>query len=340
MKSQWKRVPVLVWLVLLAWPVLWTGCSGGSSPGSSSTNAGRAGATAPGRPRIALVMKSLANEFFLTMENGARKHQQAHAQQYELLANGIKDELDVARQIDLVEQMIGQKVDAIVIAPADSKALVAVCKKALDAGIVVVNIDNKFDDAVLKDQKITLPFVGPDNRKGAKRVGDYLAKRLKTGDKVAVIEGAPNAFNGIQRKLGFEDAMNEAGLKIVSSQSGYWETDKANQVVAALITEHPDLKAVLCANDSMALGAVAALRAASKAGQVLVVGYDNISAVQQLLKEGRILATADQHADRLAVFGIEYALDMVQKKSTPTDRETPVDLITAESSGPQTAQAR
>ncbi len=78
----------------------------------------------PHKPRIALVMKSLANEFFLTMENGARTHQKAHADEYDLLANGIKDELDVSRQIDLVEQMIAQQVDAIVIAPADSKALI------------------------------------------------------------------------------------------------------------------------------------------------------------------------------------------------------------------------
>ena len=146
---------------------------------------------------------------------------------------------------------------------------------------------------------------------------------------MAIIEGAPNAFNGQQRKLGFEDAMKAAGMNIVSSQSGYWETDKANQVVAAMITEHPDLKAMLCANDSMALGAVAALRAAGKLGQVLVVGYDNIAAVQQLLKEGKVLATADQHADQLAVFGIEYALEMLKTKATPADRETPVDLVTA-----------
>ena len=106
-------------------------------------------------------MKSLANEFFLTMENGARAHQRAHADQYDLFANGIKDELDVARQIDLVEQMIAQRVDAIVIAPADSKALVAVCKKAMDAGIGVVNIDNKFDTAVLADKQIEDPFCRP-----------------------------------------------------------------------------------------------------------------------------------------------------------------------------------
>ncbi|MEJ7708304.1 MAG: substrate-binding domain-containing protein [Pyrinomonadaceae bacterium] len=85
--------------------------------------------TSSSKPRIALVMKSLANEFFQTMENGAKMHQRENAAKYDLLANGIKDELDVGRQVELMEQMIAQRVDAIVIAPADSKALVAVCKK-------------------------------------------------------------------------------------------------------------------------------------------------------------------------------------------------------------------
>ncbi len=281
----------------------------------------------PGKPRIALVMKSLANEFFLTMENGAKAHQKQHAGEYDLIANGIKDELDVGKQIDLVEQMMAQQVNAIVIAPADSKALVPVCKKAQQAGIIVVNIDNKFDEDVLAANQVKCPFVGPDNRKGARKVGEYLAHFLKPKDKVVIIEGAPNAFNGIQRQLGFEDAMKAAGAEIVSSQSGYWETDKANQVVAALITEHPDVKAVLCANDSMALGAVAALQAAGKLGQVKVVGYDNIAAVRELVKEGKVLATADQYADRLAVYGIEYALEMLRNQSAPADRETPVDLV-------------
>ena len=283
-----------------------------------------------GKPKIALVMKSLANEFFKTMEDGAKAHQKRHASDYDLICNGIKDEQDVAKQIDLVEQMIARKADAIVIAPADSKTLVSVCKKAMDAGIVVVNIDNKLDASALAEKKLKVPFVGPDNRKGARLAGEVLAKKLKPGDGVAVIEGAPNAFNAVQRKLGFEDAMKAGGMKIVTSQTANWEMAKANQVVAGIITEHPDIKGVLCANDSMALGAIAALKAAGKLGSVSVVGFDNISAVHQLVKEGQILATVDQHADRLAVYGIEYALEMVQKKGVPADRETPVDLITAQ----------
>ncbi len=286
------------------------------------------------KPRIALIMKSLANEFFLTMEKGARMHQAAHADRYELLANGIKDELDVGRQTQLVEQMIAQRVDAIVIAPADSKALIAACKKALDAGIVVVNIDNKFDDGVLADKGIKIPFVGPDNRKGARMVGEYTAKRLQPGDSVAIVEGVPTAFNAIQRKLGFEEAMAAAGMKIVASQSAGWEMETANRAVSAMIMEHPELKAILCANDSMALGAVAALKAANKADSVIVAGFDNISAVHDLVRQGKVVATADQHADQLAVFGIEYALEMLARKGAPADRETPVDLITAETLHP------
>jgi ribose transport system substrate-binding protein len=286
----------------------------------------------PAKPRIALVMKSLANEFFKTMQDGATAHQQAHAAEYELIANGTKDELDLSRQVEIVEQMIAQQVQAIVIAPADSKALVPVCQRAQAAGIVVINIDNKLDAAVLAERNLHIPFVGPDNRKGARLAGEALARRLKPGDQVAILEGVPTAFNAQQRKAGFEDAMKAAGMNIVSSQSASWETAKANQVAAALLVEKPELKAILCANDSMALGAVAAIRAAGKAEQIRVIGFDNIQAVRQLLKDGQVLATVDQHGDQLAVYGIEYALESLKNKTSPADRETTVDLITAEQS--------
>jgi ribose transport system substrate-binding protein len=331
---SWIRETSLLALSL----ALFSGCGSNSSnrPQESTAKPDASPLSqAPGtqgrsKPRIALIMKSLANEFFLTMENGAKAHQESHADEYELLANGIKDELDVARQIELVEQMCAQGVDAIVIAPADSKALVNVCKKAMDEGIIVVNIDNQFDSQVLQEKNIRIPFVGPDNRKGAKLAGDYLARSLSKGDPVAILEGVPSAFNAIQRKAGFEDSAREAGWNVVSSQSALWETEKANQVMAGIMTEHPDLKAVLCANDSMAIGAVAALKGAGKLDQVKVVGYDNISAIQQMIRDGRVLCTIDQHADRLAVFGIEYALEMLREKIQPEDRETQVDLITVD----------
>ena len=314
-------------LFLAAALLLAAGCNNQApAPGAPDT----APAAGAGKPEVALVMKSLANEFFKTMEEGAIRHQKENADKYKLIANGIKDEQDIAKQQQLIEQMIGQKVAAIVVAPADSKALVPVCQKATTAGIVVVNIDNRFDAGVMKDKQLTAPFVGPDNRKGAKLAGDFLATKLKSGDKVAIIEGAPTAFNAQQRKAGFEDAMKQAGIVIADSQSANWETDQANKLASAMLIAHPDIKALLCANDSMALGAVAAVKAAGKTGQIQVVGFDNIGAVQELVKAGTVLCTVDQHGDQLAAFGIDYALEMLAKKATPTDKETPVDLVTAE----------
>ncbi|MFM8574177.1 MAG: sugar ABC transporter substrate-binding protein [Pirellula sp.] len=283
------------------------------------------------KPKVALVMKSLANEFFSTMAEGAKKHQSQNANQYELVVNGIKDERDLARQAAIVDEMIAAGVQAIVIAPADSKALVPVLRRAKQAGVVVVNIDNKLDDEILKEENISVPFVGPNNLLGAKTVGDHLAKSLKSGDKVAVIEGIRTSFNATQRRLGFEQSMKDAGIQIVDSQSANWETNQANTIAASMLNAHADLKAILAANDSMALGAIAAIKAANKSSQVQVVGFDNISAAQQAIRESKMLATADQHGDQLAVFGIEYAMKLIQDPNTKLeDRETPIDLITAD----------
>jgi ribose transport system substrate-binding protein len=286
-----------------------------------------AGQQGTGKPKVALVMKSLANEFFSTMADGAKKHQAAHPDAYELIVNGIKNETDLGEQVNLVEQMIAQRVNAIIIAPADSKALVTELRRAREAGILVINIDNKLDANVLKQAGLNIPFVGPDNRAGARKVGEVLARELKPGDQVAIIEGIPTAFNGQQRRLGFEDAMKAAGMNIIAVQSGNWEMEKANNVAAAILSEHPDLKALLCANDNMALGAVAAIQAAGKTRKILVVGFDNISAVRPMIADGRVLATADQHADQLAVFGIEAALKILKGEAPPADQTTAVDLI-------------
>ncbi|PQZ87644.1 MULTISPECIES: sugar ABC transporter substrate-binding protein [Pseudomonas] len=282
------------------------------------------------KPKVGLVMKSLANEFFVTMQDGAKTYQKEHAADFDMITNGIKNETDTSAQIDIVKQMILSKVDAIVIAPADSKALVKVLEDASKAGIKIVNIDNRLDPGVLKGKNLDIPFVGPDNRKGAKLVGDYLAKQLASGDKVGIIEGVPTTTNAQQRTAGFKDAMDAAGLKIVSTQSGNWEIDEGRKVASAMLSEYPDLKALLAGNDNMALGAVSAVRAAGKAGKVLVVGYDNIEAIKPMLQDGRVLATADQAAAQQAVFGIQNALKLVKGEKVDANDgviETPVELV-------------
>ena len=281
------------------------------------------------KPRVALIMKSLANEFFVNMADGARRHQIDNSAQYDLIINGLKDESDLTQQVALVEQMFVLNVDVIVLAPADSKALIPIVRRAIAGGIVVINIDNKLDTALLTAEHMNVPFVGPDNRAGARMVGDYLGTMLSAGAEVAIIGGISTAFNAQQRQLGFEQAMDAAGAKIVSVQNGDWEQAKASTIASGIISEYPGLAALLCSNDNMAIGAVAAIRQAGKSGEIQVVGFDNIDATHELLRNGDMLATGDQFGDKLAIYGIEYALQIMRDGNVPADRNTPVELVTA-----------
>jgi len=285
---------------------------------------------APERPKIALIMKSMANEFFVTMAEAARQHQATHSQTYELIVNGIKNESDLAQQVALVDQMIAMGVKAIVICPADSKALVPALARAQRAGIHVVNIDNRLDDSVLKEMGISIPFIGPSNREGAKLVADYVLKDFSEKTPVVILEGIPSANNSIERRLGFEDAIAQSQHELLSVQSAAWDQTKAAELTSAILSQYPQTKVILAANDNMALGAASAVAMAKMDHAISIGGFDNISAVQPLIESGVIKATLDQQGDQFAIYGIEFALDMLAGKVGMVDRETAVNLITRE----------
>jgi ribose transport system substrate-binding protein len=281
------------------------------------------------KPVVGLVMKSLANEFFKSMEEGARKFA-AQEGTFTLVPVGMNSETDIDTQISAVENFITQKVDLICVAPADSVGLVAPVKKAIAAGITVVNFDVKLDDKALTKAGLKdLVFVGPDNREGAYLAGKELARKLGKGGKVFIIEGNPGADNAQMRKAGFDKAAKEAGLKVLVSRTAHWETEEANTLVTNLLTKHPDVQGIMAANDSMALGVVKALEAAGLAGKVQVVGFDNIPAIQKLVKEGKVLATIDQFGPDMAANCIKTGFRMKKGEKLKGWMKTPVKLITA-----------
>ena len=223
------------------------------------------------RPVIALVMKSLANEFFVNMADGAERHQIERAD-YELIINGIRNESDLAQQVALVDQMISRGVDAIVIAPADSQALVPALARASAAGIVIINIDNRLEPEVLEEYDLSVPFIGPSNQAGAKMVGDFALKSMAAGSKVAILEGITSAVNSIERRTGFEEAIADAGMDLVTLQSAEWDQTKAAQVMAGILSQYPDLDVILAANDNMALGAASAVGMARTEKEIVIAG--------------------------------------------------------------------
>ncbi|MBL9069174.1 MAG: substrate-binding domain-containing protein [Sphingopyxis sp.] len=279
------------------------------------------------KPLVAVVMKSLANSFFVTMVDGVTADHAKRSGEFSLLLNGTRNENDLAQQVAIIDQMIAMRVDAIVIAPADSKAVIPALARAMKRGIKVINIDNRLDPAILAQYRIRVPFVGPDNRKGAEKVGSYAAAKLAPGDEVAIIEGISTAENSRARRMGLEDAAKAAKLKIVSQQSASWDQARAAEIAGALLIRYPNLKAIFAANDSMALGVASAV---TQAGRTIVVtGFDNVAAVRPLLDRGVIVATADQYGGKLGVFGVDYALKAVRSNSSLPDLETPVDLVHA-----------
>ena len=293
----------------------------------------RAVAAQGGKLKIALVLKSLTDPFTVAMSNAARDYQQHFASQFVLTLRATATESDTVGQIRMVEEMIKAKMNAIVVAPTDSKALTAVVARAIKAGIIVITIDNPLDENAQDAAGISVPFVGPNNRKGAQQVGNYLAARLTAGDQVGIIEGSPADRNAQQRTEGSRDAMNAAGISVVAVQSGEWEYGKGRDVAAKMLSDHPQIRGLLCGNDNMAMGAVDAIRDAGRTGGVYVTGYNDIEAIKPLLADGRVLATVNQFAARQAIFGVDVALKAVteQRKQNELSRviETPLQLVTA-----------
>ncbi|MEZ0601125.1 substrate-binding domain-containing protein [Paraburkholderia sp. IW21] len=306
----------------------------GTLAAAGLTGAARADVMQAGMLKIALVLKSLTDPFTVALAGAAQNYQKHYASQFGLTVRGTTTETDTSGQIRMVDELIKARMNAIVVAPIDSKALTAIVARGIKAGIIMVTIDNPLDDAAQDAAGISVPFVGPDNRKGAMQVGNYLAGRLKAGEQVGIIEGVSAERNALQRTAGCKDAMNAAGMKIVAIRSADWEYGKGRDVASRMLADYPRIRALMCGNDTMAMGAVDAVRDAGRTGGVYITGYNDNDAIKPLIADGRVLATMNQFAERQAVFGIDVALKAVteQRKQSELSRviETPLQLVTSE----------
>lgn len=275
---------------------------------------------------VALVMKTLTNPFFVEMENGARTAETEFG--IELQVRTGAKETSIEQQIQIVEELILQKVDAIVIAPGSSTGLVKVLKKAQDAGVKIVNIDNRLDkEECLKERLEAIPFISVKNDEGA-----YLSVKqistLQTGDREAIIlEGIREAENAKLRKAGAEKAFIEnPQIRIVASETANWKIDEAYEVSKVLFKKYPRASLVFCANDMMALGVVQYLKENQKK-DVLVTGFDNLGDAQKEINNGWMQATIDQQADVQGYKGVETAVKLVQGIEVDRELYVPIKVI-------------
>jgi ribose transport system substrate-binding protein len=288
-----------------------------------------------GDRRVALIYKATTNPFFQAMEQGARE--KADERGVDLAVAGIESESDADKQADLVRIMVNRQVDAIVIAPASSRGIVTPLLRAQEDGIPIVNIDNRINIEEAEKQGLEVEtFIGPDNFAGAKKVGDYacglIAKKLGEGEtgKVLILRGIDGVENAEARRRGFEAAVKEAGFEIADSQSAEWDTAKAQTAAGAMLAANPGVHGILCANDKMALGAIAAAQARGLIGTIVIVGYDNIDLAREAMARGEMHATVEQNPAMMGAMGVEAALKALAGEDLPEVTPVPTELITPE----------
>jgi len=277
--------------------------------------------------KIALVMKTLTNPFFIEMEKGARKAEKEFG--IELIVKTGAMETSIEQQIEIVNELINMKVDAIVIAPGSSTELVDILKKAQDSKIVIVNIDNRLDASLCEKRGLTgVPFISVKNDDGAYLSAKYIADRITTPTKVAVIEGIKDADNAQQREKGALRAFAEnSNITVVDKETANWKIDEAYTVASSMFKKRPDIGAVFCANDMMALGLTQYLKDTGRKN-VLVAGFDDLAEVRVAIKEGMIAATIDQQADVQGYMGVKDALQLINGGKVDQETYIPVKLIT------------
>jgi ribose transport system substrate-binding protein len=281
----------------------------------------------PAAVRVALIMKTLTNPFFVEMERGARRAQQESG--IDLQVKTATQETSIDQQIKLVEDEITAKAKAIVIAPGDSARLVPVLKRAQDAGIQIVNIDNRLSpEAMAAAGMKPVPFISVDNEKGAYEAAKFIADQIHRPMEVAVLEGIRSANNAQQRKHGAERGFrSNAYVRIAAEETANWKIDEAYVVTEKLFKQHPGIGALFCSNDMMAIGAMKYLQESGRT-QVLVAGFDALDEAKAAIRARELAVTVDQQAAEQGYLGIMTVLKLLRGQPASLDIVVETRLIT------------
>jgi ribose transport system substrate-binding protein len=262
------------------------------------------------------------------MEKGARRAEKELG--INLTVKTAAQETSIEQQIQLVEDLIAARVNAIVIAPGDSQRLVPALKKAQDAGIKIVNIDNRLDPETVKQAGLPpIPFISVDNEAGAYKAGKFLAEGITKTTQAAILEGIRSADNAQQRTQGARRALQEnKKIMLVASETANWRIDEAHRVTRQLFDKYPKIKLLFASNDIMAIGAIKYLQESGKTG-VKVAGYDALDEAIAEIKAGKMAATIDQQAAEQGYQGVALALRLARGATVPMVTTIDTRLVTA-----------
>ena len=297
-------------LLILVTVMLVTAFVTGCTTPADTTEPTEAATTGGEQLSFYFLLKTLSNPHWVAMKQGIEAA--AAEAGVEVYVDAMNSEDELSGQLDKLLTAAGQGYDGIGIAPISPTNAIEGVVAANEAGIPVVDLDEKIDaDELAAAGGYIVGFATTDNVQVGGTGAAYIIENTEPGQ-VAIIEGKAGNASGEDRKQGAEEAFLAAGYEIVSSQPADWDRNKALDVATNIISQYPDLKAFYCANDTMALGVQEAVENAGLADQIMVVGTDGIPDAFTSVAEGRMAATVAQDPAQIGVVCFNMLLEAVQ----------------------------
>ncbi|WP_088052627.1 ribose ABC transporter substrate-binding protein RbsB [Virgibacillus dakarensis] len=311
MKKRFKMIGVVtVLLVVLA------ACST-KDPGTGDSEDAEKG-SGNGTIKIGLSISTLNNPFFVTLRDGAEKA--ANEKGFELVTSDAQD--DPSTQLSDIEDLLQQDIDALLVNPVDSEAIVSAVELANNADIPVITVDRSSEGGEVA------AHIASDNVEGGEMVGEFIAEQLGEEGKVVELEGIPGASATRERGQGFHEIVDDMdGIEIVANQTANFDRTEGLSVMENIIQSADQIDAVFAHNDEMALGALEALEAKG-VSDVIVVGFDATDDAVEAVEGGRMDATIAQKPELIGESAIETAEKVVKGEKVEEFIPVELELIT------------
>ncbi|AUC25338.1 substrate-binding domain-containing protein [Streptococcus uberis] len=314
-----KCIKKLGFLALFLSMVLLLGACGKTGLGNSSASSSKEVTKKAAKDlKLGVSISTTNNPYFVAMKDGLDKF--AGEKKVSLKVADAQD--DAARQADDIQNFISQNVDAILINPVDSKAVVSSIKAANSANIPVILIDRGSEGGDV------LTTVASDNVEAGKMAAEFVVKELGEKAKAFELSGVPGASATVDRGKGF-NKIAKTKLDILSSQSANFDRAKALNTAQNMIQGHKDVQVIFAQNDEMALGAAQAVKSAGLK-DILIVGIDGQPDAHDAIKNGDITATIAQQPAKMGEIAIQAAIDHYQGKKVKKTTVSPIYLVTKE----------
>jgi len=271
--------------------------------------------------KIGLSVSTQNNPFFVSLKEGAQQKAK------EIGANLIVADAqnNASNQMSSVENLIVRQVDVLIINPVDSDAVVSAIKAANNANIPVITVDRGANGGKVATH------IASDNVIGGETAGKRVAELLNDSGKVVELQGIPGTSAARARGKGFHNIVDEKeNIKVVASQPAGFDRSKGMTVMENILQAHPDIDAVFAHNDSMALGAVKAIKAADKLDQIEVVGFDAIDDALTAIANGEMDSTIAQKPSLMGEMAVENAKKIYDGQDLEDNIAVPLELKTKE----------